>query len=818
MTTWLSELLEKWLDIPAERTLIILRRLLVSLAALLFVLVATLIVAFDEVFPSFNPIANLQVGDIAPRDILAPDANFVSQILTNEARANARQAVQTIFDPPDPNVARQQTGLAQQILVFVQNVRRDIYGTQEQKLRDLSHITALTLNEDVATAILQLDEETWTAIQDEIVNTLPRVMRESIRETELQAFRDQLPTQVSIRFNNRERDVIVAIMEDLIRANTFENPERTEAARDAAESTISPITRQFLRGEKVVEAGHVISAADYEALVALGLLKLESNRGETARALLASTIVMVMLGFCIVRFEPNLISASSPRLIVLLAALFLLVLAALRFLGINGNLYLFPISVLALIIVVVAGSELTLVASLGLAFLSGLMAENSLEIATLITAGGIVSTLSLRHPERLNSFFIAGALVGVVNAAVIGIFALNAPVTPDSAEFVLRMGLTLFSGALITPATAIAAMYVITVLSNLPTMLKLLDLSQPNKPLLQRLLREAPGTYQHSLQVANLAEQAASAIGADASLTHVAALYHDIGKMVDPLFFTENQQGINNPHETLNDPYRSANIIIGHVKHGDELAKHHRLPQRIRDFIREHHGTSTVYVFYQRALSAVDGDASAVDIGDFTYPGPRPQTKETAILMLADSCEATVRSVKPQTRQEISDVVNDIFEEKRKNGQLDESGLTLGDLRTIREIFVEILQGMFHPRINYREVSLRKSAADEMPVVSRSSTEPKAPAPLREKTTDTPAVRTESRTLTQDGVPAIKKPVSELDEDDKPLTEVPRLPRSDEKRSTTTGTYKSANGTVSPRDNQPPPKPAGESEESQKHE
>jgi hypothetical protein len=821
MTTWLSELLENWFNIPAERTLMVLRRLLVSGAALLFVLLATLIVAFDEVFSDFNPLANLKVGDIAPRDILAIDRSFTSDILTAEARQKARDAIQPIFDPPDPNVAGQQTGLAQQILTYIQNVRRDTYGTPVQKLHDLDHITALTLDENVATTILQMDDETWTAIQDELVNTLPRVMRESIRESELQTFRDQLPTQVSIRFNNRERAVIVAVMEDLLRANTFENPERTETARDAAAAAVQPITRQFLRGEKLIDAGRVITPTDYEALVKLGLLQTDNtNTGKTAQALLASMLVIVMLGLSIIRFEPHLIYTNSPRLLVLLALLFLLVLAALRFMGINGNLYLFPLSILALIVIVVAGAELALTASLGLAFLAGLMAENSLEIATLITAGGIVVTLTLRNVGRLNTFFIVGALVGLVNIGIIGIFALYSPVTSDSTEFILKMALALFSGALITPATAIAAMYAITLLSNLPTTLKLLDLSQPNKPLLQRLLREAPGTYQHSLQVANLAEQAASAIGADAALTHVAALYHDIGKMAEPLFFTENQQGIGNPHDILNDPYRSAAIIIGHVKYGDELAKQHRLPQRLRDFIREHHGTTSVFVFYQQALNMVDGDAAAVDMSDFTYPGPRPQSKETAILMLADSCEATVRAKRPPTRPEVSDVVNEIFEEKRKNGQLDDSGLTLHDLRTIREIFVEILQGIFHPRINYREAVVRKSIADEMPIVSRPVTD--SPVPQREKTLDLPAARPEVRTtVTHESLAAVKKTLPELHEDDTPLTEVPRLPRLDEKRATITSMHKLTNGDVPPKDtpSQTTSKKSTEvSDESQKHE
>jgi hypothetical protein len=319
--------------------------------------------------------------------------------------------------------------------------------------------------------------------------------------------------------------------------------------------------------------------------------------------------------------------------------------------------------------------------------------------------------------------------------------------------------------------------------------LKLIDLQQPNKPLLQRLLREAPGTYQHSLQVGNLAEQAANAIGADAQLTHVAALYHDIGKMHNPLYFTENQQDIGNPHDTLNDPYRSADIIISHITEGLEMAKEARLPKRIRDFIQEHHGTTYVYVFYQRALNAVDGDESAVDISDFTYPGPKPRSKETALLMLADSCEAAVRSVKPQSKQEISDLIHKIIESKRADGQLDDSGLTLKDLKMIRAIFVEILQGMFHPRINYREAIARKTDTNPKPI---SKTKPKIEAVASNNgakeeskpktlTSEVPAPRPNRVTATT---------TRELNiADEEPMTEVPRLPSLDERK--TTGTFRS---------------------------
>jgi putative nucleotidyltransferase with HDIG domain len=224
------------------------------------------------------------------------------------------------------------------------------------------------------------------------------------------------------------------------------------------------------------------------------------------------------------------------------------------------------------------------------------------------------------------------------------------------------------------------------------------------------MLRKAPGTYQHSLQVANLAELAAEQIGANATLVRVGAMYHDIGKTLNPQFFVENQTAGVNPHDELHDPYRSAQLIIGHVAEGIRLARLHRLPERIRDFIREHHGTSKPMYFYYRALELADGDTDEIDIKAFTYPGPRPKTKETAILMLADGTESTARAVNPRTHEEIEDVVNKTFERALEDGQLDESNLTLNDLKAIREVFIETLQGIYHQRIAYTAPKVKAEA------------------------------------------------------------------------------------------------------------
>ncbi|PJF24866.1 MAG: hypothetical protein CUN53_15665, partial [Phototrophicales bacterium] len=261
--------------------------------------------------------------------------------------------------------------------------------------------------------------------------------------------------------------------------------------------------------------------------------------------------------------------------------------------------------------------------------------------------------------------------------------------------------------------------------------------------------------------------------------------YHDVGKMLNPAFFVENQADGVNPHEDLNDPYRSADIIIGHVVDGEKLAAQYRIPSRIRDFILEHHGTTLVSYFYNVALNQAE-DRESVDIDLFTYPGPKPQSRETAVLMLADSCESTVRARKPANKQEIADIVNQIVDARMRDGQLDESGLRLNDIKTIRTTFVDMLQGVFHPRINY-PASIHQPARPSASQTETGSLDPlgasmsvtyleaEIGAPMRSKTqtTEVPAVRAPLKSSAlHDELGA------QGDDDDRPLQEVPPLRRT----------------------------------------
>ena len=231
------------------------------------------------------------------------------------------------------------------------------------------------------------------------------------------------------------------------------------------------------------------------------------------------------------------------------------------------------------------------------------------------------------------------------------------------------------------------------------TTLKLLELSNPNNPLLKKLLMEAPGTYHHSMLVANLAEMAADEVGANSVIARIGAYYHDIGKITRPYFFKENQLTNENPHDNINENL-SAMIIISHVKDGVEMAKEYNLPEMIIDIIKQHHGTTLVKYFYYTARNKSD-NPDDIKEEDFRYKGPIPNTKESAIIMLADSTEAAVRSINDPTTKKLEEMINNIVDDKVKLGQLDNCELTLKDLSKIKECFLRALNGIYHKRIEY---------------------------------------------------------------------------------------------------------------------
>jgi putative nucleotidyltransferase with HDIG domain len=413
-------------------------------------------------------------------------------------------------------------------------------------------------------------------------------------------------------------------------------------------------------------------------------------------------VIIVLISMSLVtiylRRNPNKIDLRG---LILLAVLFLIFLIGARLTYPTNPIvpFLYPIPAYALILTSLFGAEPALVMTFPLIFLTTYDVPNALELTLYYGLSSVFGVLMPRRAQRVTAYLWIGMTVAATGTAVITSYRLLLSDT-DWATLSMLGAAAIFNGVASAGITVLMQ-YFLAPLLGLTTPLQLLELSRPDHPLLEYLLRNAPGTYQHSLQVANLAEQAAERIEADSFLTRVGALYHDVGKVRNPLFFIENQIGEHiNPHDDM-EPVESASIIIRHVPDGLELAHEYGLPRRILDFIAEHHGTLKTNYQYTQAVNAARGDVSKVDLSPFQYPGPRPQSRETALVMLADGCEARVRAQRPSDAEELRAIVEDTVKDRIANGQLDDTSLTLRDLNLITETYATSLRGTYHPRVEY---------------------------------------------------------------------------------------------------------------------
>ena len=603
-----------------QHSLFIALILIVSAALAMVALIMPLLVRM--ISPS------LEVGQVAAQDYRASSTiSFTSDVLTEQRREAAAQAVLPVYTAPDTSIARQQLEHLRAALAYVTTVRADNYASSKQKLDDLSALDDIHLSQETATTILALSDSRWQAVQQEAIVVLEQVMRNTIRADRLEEARNSVPALVSLSLPEQQAAIVAELAAAFVAPNSLYSESLTDAARQKASASVTPITRTYIAGETVAQRGQVLSAADVEALQKMGLIQPEQQWQDYVSSSALVLLMMAFIGFYL-RREPKVL--RDARSLTLLTLLFLGFLLAAR-LVIPGHTvipYAFPLAAYSLLVAALFSSELALITSLPLAIMAAFGLPNALDLTLYYTMGGLFGVLALGRARRLSSFFWAGAGIFVSSGLVVLVFRLTQPTT-DLIGLATLTGAALFNG-LATASITLLLQFFLAQLLGMMTPMQLMDLTRPDHELLQMILREAPGTYQHSLQVANLAEQAAERIDADTLLVRVGALYHDVGKTLNPVFFIENQvPGFLNPHNDL-EPADSAAIIIRHVTDGLELARKHRLPRRICDFICEHHGTMLTQYQYVNAIKAANGDEDQVDIEQFRYPGPRPQNSRNS--------------------------------------------------------------------------------------------------------------------------------------------------------------------------------------------
>ncbi len=677
-----------------------------KLTTVLFVVISAIIIFLALILPiSLRPAPSLlKIGDVAFQDIRAPRSfGYVSETLTESARKEAEMTVSPVYLPADPVISRTQIDKLRSILSFINSVREDSFASEGQKLQDLSFLSETTLTTNTIQALIALTPERWEALRSESLFLLEDIMKSSIREDQLATIKRNLFPQIGFEFNEAETGIINELVSPLIIANSVFSHEYTAQAIEDARALIEPISKQYISGEIIISSGEVVDSMNWEALQELGYTE-PMNR--LTDYLSAAFMVFAVLGFILLYLRR--LKRSDGKIIEgmpVIILTFLIFLFSARFIIPNHAIlpYLFPIAAFGVTIASLYNYETGLIFSISLCILVGFNQGVRMEWSVYYFLPTAVAIFILGRGRRITHFFMAGLGIAITGSFLIIAYGLQNSFL-DLAGTSTLIGAAFLNG-FGSVSLALILQYILAQLLGKTTALQLMDLSRPDHPLLQELMLNAPGTYQHSLQVANLAEQAAKEINADALLTRVGALYHDIGKSQNPNFFIENQIPSQiDTHENL-DPLMTSAIIIQHVEDGLKFGRKFHLPPQILAFINEHHGTSITRYQYDKAL---ENSSESVKVNKelYRYRGQKPNSKETALLMLADGCEAWIKAESPTNPDDIEKIVMENIKFATNQGQLDHSNLTLNDLRIVAKSFTRTMQNTFHHRMVYPKLEI----------------------------------------------------------------------------------------------------------------
>jgi putative nucleotidyltransferase with HDIG domain len=658
----------------------------------------------------------LKVGDVSTFDINAP-RDIVNTIRTEEmAVAKAAELEPVIIEDDRANIeminaayslfeSLEDTVAAVRERARLESVADPEAGYYAALFRAESAIVYQklleTLDETELSALINTDSGKRltllkTVLTDRILADLSRrqITFESLNEV-LAEGKDQM----AAAFGEKPWSVIGnALLVQVIKPNSQIDREATDAQRAAFIETYQKDNPVIIsKDERILNKDDIVTPDKWQLLKELNFIESEGGIDipfNLAILVLTAALSVITLLFIrrfqpVVYRDPNLVALTS--LVVVLVCLMAWVVR--EFLGIYASLLL-PVFIVPILLSTLIGVETAIIVNAVLAFSFMVLFGGDATFALMTFAGGSLAAFLTHQASQRRRLSMSGVVIGVVNAAIVTAMGL---IEKKGMESLLNEGGLAFMSGILSMILAIGILPFLEGAFNVITPFKLLELSDPNHPLIKRLLIEAPGTYHHSLMVGNLAEAAIRAIGGNALLARVGAYFHDVGKLKRPNFFKENQMA-DNPHERLT-PNLSTLVITSHTRDGDELAVKFHLPKAIRDIIVQHHGTTLVAYFYHKATQ-LDKD-SEIDRDTFRYDGPLPDSRESAVVLLADSIEAAIRSMQDKTQGKIEGMVRKIIRDKLDDGQLDRCDLTLKDLSLIADAFLQVLGGAFHERPEY---------------------------------------------------------------------------------------------------------------------
>ncbi|MEX2356011.1 MAG: HDIG domain-containing metalloprotein, partial [Thermaerobacterales bacterium] len=577
---------------------------------------------------------------------------------------------------------------------------RDDLEIEEKMVAAEAHL-GIIFTEDVIEGVLVTTPRTVDLMETAAVDVLSALQSEGVQPDQLEDFRRRVPEAVRTHEFTRPLTAFLSlVVQQRLQPNLFFNETATMEARREALASVDD--RIIKRDEVIVYEGQRVTQDELTRLRDAGLLRDELRYPSIIGAALLAIVFIGLMGSYLYFFHRRIYDNESRLVLIGLVALATLLLGRVLW-PISG--FAIPVAAGTMLVAILVEPRVAAFLAVLIAAVVGIMADTGLNYSLVALIGGLVGVFSVTRVGQRSDLMRAGFHVALANGLVILAWALSYGVVPLFEVQVWRDVFWGVTGGILAAILTIGSLPFLESFFGILTPVKLVELANPNQPLLHRLLVEAPGSYHHSIMVANLAEAAAERVGGNSLLTRVAAYYHDIGKLRRPYFFIENQFGGENPHDKISANL-SALIITAHVRDGVETAQQAGLPEELIRFIREHHGTSRVQYFYHKAMEETDGEGILEE--NFCYAGPVPESRETAILMLADSAEAAVRSLPRPTPGRIESTVRKLVRDRLNERQLDRCDLTLRDLDIIADTFVQVLTGIFHARIEYPESMLHE--------------------------------------------------------------------------------------------------------------
>ncbi|WP_045517712.1 HD family phosphohydrolase [Neobacillus niacini] len=564
------------------------------------------------------------------------------------------------------------------------------------------------LSERVFTALVQASNDELSIAKDLTVTAINNVMNKRISADDVENVKKSLEEELKFTTLNGDlKNAAIELGRYAVIQNEFYDPEATEELRKQAAESVEPV--KILQGQIIIEEGKLIRQEEFRQLELVGLLDNKQSYKPFIGLIILISIILTSVYFYFYQLKEQPEKMQNNLLlfgIVFILTFFILkIISMLQIFNYSGIGYLFPAAMGGMLLKILIDEKLAVLSSIifsifgSVLFNEGVSGTLNFSVGIYILFSALAGVLFLSDQNQRSKILQAGSFAAAVNLFTIWALMFLPNGQFSGLEYGYYILTAIFSGIGSAVLTMGLLPFFETSFGILSTM-KLIELSNPNHPLLRKILMEAPGTYHHSVMVANLADAACEAIGANGLLARVGCYYHDIGKTKRPNFFIENQMHRDNPHDRL-PPDKSANIIISHVTDGSAILKKYNMPKEIINIAEQHHGTTLLKFFYHKALQ----DGKDVNEEEYRYSGPKPQTKESAIIGIADSVEAAVRSLSQPTPETIESLVKKIVADRLQDGQLNECDLTLKELETVSHSFCETLKGIFHSRIEYPEMT-----------------------------------------------------------------------------------------------------------------